>query len=814
MRIDVTCVDFTRADRVAGVELTCTVKVAPRIIETEPFEPDDGPVGPIPAVQVDDDNGGPEVITRIIVLESQAVVFPARSATSDGVGKARFDLDVAADYERLTAANEDDDRFLDVAAFVRIRGRVDGLDRESPFVLSSTSADSPTGDVGLDRVVLIDLAKSIVGHTTGQTCRLWFQLHGSQLADRRYECEVRPVNPGVGGQQTRRVSFSAARARTTALDVGGLVPGGAYEYRLWSRRPENPAGDRIFCQGSFRTAGTDERELTVLFGSCHKPLDTGFYDPFRDLRQWRRLADRSDGDVQLFIGDQVYCDEVREPEEGQRWFDGYVRRYNAFWSFQPLRHALSRRPTYMTPDDHEVKDDWGIDDSIPTERIDDAVAVVRAFQLAHSPSGFGGPVHYHFRRGPVAFFVMDARTERGKDEDFPIFGATQWRDFVAWARSAEARSADVIVFGSPVPVALLPVEAMREVIEDAATATGAVTGTLVGAGIGAAVGGPLGAAAGAGLGAVVGGAGANIAYDEIEEERLVDYDVKDMWAFESNQKDLSRLLNVLFNLANDIDLDDPDAGPGARPRAVFVLGGDCHFGLIHMVASDRRGGPDHRRNPQIMQLTSSAIGRPPQNQPVMRLLFSDVDENPPDFSSLVENLSGDFQDMATKFVLDDQEGEHYRAAALGALFERNLGSLRIERVGAGRRYRFDAMVEGETRSLVQLFEVDLDTRPVRWRSLVGQILSLQGRLTLLRVNELGGMFGPPFDRLDAEVIISLDTAADRFFGFQLRRNLDQQTRTQMLDTLRSALNHNRPMRIDYRRTGVRNGELIRVNVLA
>jgi hypothetical protein len=35
----------------------------------------------------------------------------------------------------------------------------------------------------------------------------------------------------------------------------------------------------------------------------------------------------------------------------------------------------------------------------------------------------------------------------------------------------------------------------------------------------------------------------------------------------------------------------------------------------------------------------------------------------------------------------------------------------------------------------------------------------------------------------------------------------------MLQSLRDALNDDRPVRVDFRRTGIRNGELIRVNLL-
>jgi hypothetical protein len=88
-----------------------------------------------------------------------------------------------------------------------------------------------------------------------------------------------------------------------------------------------------------------------------------------------------------------------------------------------------------------------------------------------------------------------------------------------------------------------------------------------------------------------------VAYPLVEKQKLGSTDYREMWTLEANQPELERLLNVLFALSNDLDLDEPDGRPGPRPRVVFILGGDCHFGLMHMVVSDRDGGPDHRRNP-------------------------------------------------------------------------------------------------------------------------------------------------------------------------------------------------------------------------
>jgi hypothetical protein len=92
-------------------------------------------------------------------------------------------------------------------------------------------------------------------------------------------------------------------------------------------------------------------------------------------------------------------------------------------------------------------------------------------------------------------------------------------------------------------------------------------------------------------------------------------------------------------------------------------------------------------------------------------------------------------------------------------------------------------------------------------------LSVTGRPTFLLVND-GGGFGPPEDRIDGEAIVAVDTSPGRFFGFTLRNDSTEVTHRAMLDTLRGAFTEGRAVRLDYRRTGLNNGTLLRVAELA
>jgi hypothetical protein len=91
------------------------------------------------------------------------------------------------------------------------------------------------------------------------------------------------------------------------------------------------------------------------------------------------------------------------------------------------------------------------------------------------------------------------------------------------------------------------------------------------------------------------------------------------------------------------------------------------------------------------------------------------------------------------------------------------------------------------------------------------LLQSSGKLTFLRVHDLGTGFGPPTDFLDVEVVVKLDSQPNKAFGFQLRDDTELPTRQGMLNLLRDAFNNNWTVTLDYwLEPGKNNGEIIRV----
>ena len=86
-----------------------------------------------------------------------------------------------------------------------------------------------------------------------------------------------------------------------------------------------------------------------------------------------------------------------------------------------------------------------------------------------------------------------------------------------------------------------------------------------------------------------------------------------------------------------------------------------------------------------------------------------------------------------------------------------------------------------------------------------------GRLSLLRVHELGTKYGPPSDQIDVEVVVQFQGSPNRAFGCRLRDDARGPAREGMLGLLRDGFNHGWIVGIDYDITeGKSNGVLMRV----
>lgn len=91
------------------------------------------------------------------------------------------------------------------------------------------------------------------------------------------------------------------------------------------------------------------------------------------------------------------------------------------------------------------------------------------------------------------------------------------------------------------------------------------------------------------------------------------------------------------------------------------------------------------------------------------------------------------------------------------------------------------------------------------------LVNARGKITLLRIHDVGTKYGPPTDQIDVEAIITLDSRPGMAFGLQLRNDNQRVTREGMVDLMRDAFRNNWPVSIDYTITPPKkNGVIIRV----
>lgn len=87
----------------------------------------------------------------------------------------------------------------------------------------------------------------------------------------------------------------------------------------------------------------------------------------------------------------------------------------------------------------------------------------------------------------------------------------------------------------------------------------------------------------------------------------------------------------------------------------------------------------------------------------------------------------------------------------------------------------------------------------------------RGKVTFLRVHDVGSKFGPAADQIDVEVVVRLDSRPDEAYGFQLRNDAQGPARAGMLDLLRDAFRANTNVVLDVNiDSGHKHGTILRV----
>ena len=243
------------------------------------------------------------------------------------------------------------------------------------------------------------------------------------------------------------ISLSAARffKMNPNFDMTGVVrfedlsPEIVYEYQmgwffsdldltdLW---PDFPLEWTDVDTIAFKTGATDPtRPRSFVFGSCRYLLRL-FGRVWLDKRgdkTFRSVLEQIDAGVQtdqiVMSGDQIYADDLNilAPDET---LDVYNERYRTVFSQAHIRQLMSRVPTYMTLDDHEIEDAWPANATLRdwVVKYPAAIHAYVTYQASHGPLlemvapnkmvGVPRKLWYSFSDGCCDFFVTDTRTER------------------------------------------------------------------------------------------------------------------------------------------------------------------------------------------------------------------------------------------------------------------------------------------------------------------------------------------------------------------------------------------------------------------
>lgn len=279
--------------------------------------------------------------------------------------------------------------------------------------------------------------------------------------------------------------LSANNGYAGVVPVQGLLPETRYYYTLTlNAQTPSPAAGPYPAFTTFPAAGT-ARSFAFAFGSCFRPEDENggqIFDQLEAYRQ-RHLADPQRAlRFLLLIGDQIYADDRQYNSLGKVAvsLEEYRQVYAYTWGRPAFRDALKNIPVYMTLDDHEVDDDWTWRDferqraqipiwdrvkrwlqgaqpeeyQLSKARVQNALQAYWEHQGMHARSyintprlspeghytlatGDQGSLAYTFEYGAAAFFVMDTRSMRVKQNqrERSMLGEGQWQALESWLLS-------------------------------------------------------------------------------------------------------------------------------------------------------------------------------------------------------------------------------------------------------------------------------------------------------------------------------------------------------------------------------------------
>jgi alkaline phosphatase D len=314
----------------------------------------------------------------------------------------------------------------------------------------------------------------IVGHTTDNSAKVWIRGEAGLNHDAKeycygiidlyegkshlvsYYCHLKDYYDFTG-----TVTFTNLKAKTkytvhcnTEYFKDSSAPNVDRPYT------EPLASDSGVAVGEFSTGGgAADGKLQFAFGSCrYLYWDNSFHSDAekgdKTFGSILSLHEQKPLDLVLMLGDQVYADPLNilhQYETVEQLFDLYR------WSFSltNISRLMSKVPTYMILDDHEIKNDWSKNQMRNGNQgfYANTMRAYASYQHLHNPDTPDGQYWYTFQRGPFPFFVMDTRTQRKTEamgiEPKTILGREQLNAFLEWLFQNKAAPTKFIASSVP-----------------------------------------------------------------------------------------------------------------------------------------------------------------------------------------------------------------------------------------------------------------------------------------------------------------------------------------------------------------------------
>lgn len=322
----------------------------------------------------------------------------------------------------------------------------------------------------------------ILGHTSPSQARIWARgALEKPTAPQRVFGVVR-IRP-EGGKYGKNHYFRMLPHfdMTGVCIVDSLTANQRYEYQVgWFHSDLEPealepdwdldwSGNDVH---EFVAASDDDQaERSFVFGSCRYLLrlfggsvfDSRGDKAFRSILE--AISNGKRADLLLMVGDQIYADDLNflAPDKAT---DQFLERYRVAFSQPFVRQLMSRVPTYMTLDDHEIEDNWPEKASKGDLMVKFPAAMhsYLCYQASHSPlievtkdrlDEIPTKLWYTFSDGNCDFFVADTRTERlladdlGAGEAAEILSEEQMAAIKSWLGAPTGR-AKILVSSVPI----------------------------------------------------------------------------------------------------------------------------------------------------------------------------------------------------------------------------------------------------------------------------------------------------------------------------------------------------------------------------